>query len=165
MSEQVRVEITGVNSSREPPGATVSYRVRNESAALVWLVNDRWLIWRQEGARIEISLARGRMQPGSEVFGYFAPAVLEVEPGGDVSDALALSWPLSLDPLWNERSEVAPPPGRYELTLRVGYGLTPSPGGPRSGEGVEERVFRWQREAVSDPFPFDIEGAGEAPHE
>src|SRR5947209_5996687 len=156
MSNQVKVEISDIADHRDPPGVAIHYRVRNENAAPIWMVNDRWIIWRQEASRIEVSLARGRMRPGTTVFGYFPPAVLKIESGNSVSDALTLDWPLRLDRLWNELSEVAPAPGRYELVLRIGYGLTSSPGELRAGDEVEDPVLRWQMEAASDPFPLDI---------
>jgi hypothetical protein len=110
-------------------------------------VNDGWIIWSQSGGRIEISLARGKMSPGSAVFGYFVPATVEIPSGSNLARSLALGWPLKLDRLWNREESVRPAPGQYDLVLRIGYGVRPFPDDPILGESEESPVLRWQREA------------------
>ena len=155
----VTVSIVSVVERPDAPGVEIGYQVRNAGSRPVWLVDDGWIVWRQEGRHIEISLARTRMQPGAQVFGYFDPKVREIGRGGSVSGKLSLTWPLRLDRLWNDRSEADPEPGEYQLVLRVGYGLTPAPGELRAGEGVEDPVFRWQHEAVSEPVTIHVRKA------
>ena len=89
------------------------------------------------------------MSRGAQVFGYFPPSVLEVGPNERVNRVVSLTWPQSLDRLWNSCNEAAPNPGDYRVSIRIGYGLTPSPELPGLGEGVEAPVQRWQRLAVS----------------
>jgi hypothetical protein len=130
--------------------------VCNNREEPIWLVNDHWLIWRQLGHEIELSYARGKMRPGAQVFGYFPPAVLKMEPDDRVSRSILLTWPHSLDRLWNAVSIAAPSVGEYRVFIRIGYGLTASPEPPGVGEGVEMPVFRWQQEALSAAVPMIV---------
>lgn len=130
--------------------------MRNETESPIWLVDDGWLVWRQIGQEIELSYARVKMMPGAQVFGYFPPAVVKVEPRRDVSRTIQLSWPLRLDRLWNVEKEVNPSSGTYHVSVRVGYGTTPAPESSQAGEGVEAPVFRWQEEAVSKPVIMTV---------
>ena len=156
MNAPPKVEITNVAWRRDPPGSVVEYRVLNRGDRPIWMVDDGWITWRQKGSAIELSLARGRMSPGSAVFGYFPPEVREIRPGETYSAKLSLDWPLHLDRLWNEQEEAAPDPGRYDLSLRIGYGETPERGPLLDGDGVEDPILRWQKESVSDPYPLEI---------
>lgn len=147
----VSVEIVEVATRREPPETWLAYRVRNHADGPIWLVDDGWPIWRQDGPRIELSFARGRLQPGAQPFGYFPPTVARIEPGEEVTREVTLRWPLALDRLWNPASEATPPTGEYEVAVRVGYGSRLEPESPVLGQAVEDPVLRWQQEAVSPP--------------
>ena len=156
MSGPVSVVIGKIDPRRDPPGLDISYQVSNGGPDSIWLVNDGWIVWNQTGGQIEISLARGTMNPASAVFGYFAPATVEIPSGSTRTGSLALSFPLDLDRLWNPERSAHPPPGRYAFTLRVGYGLTPLPVDPVLGESVESPVLRWQKEALSAPISAEV---------
>jgi hypothetical protein len=156
MAGTVTVTILGVSSVERPPSTAIDYEVVNESREPVWLVDDGWLIWRQTGDEIRLSYARGPMQPGSHVFGYFNPAVVQLAPAERTARVARLTWPQRLDQLWNARAEAAPEPGNYRVTVSVGYGETPEPHGPALGEGVEAPVLRWQRVATSEPVPMRV---------
>jgi hypothetical protein len=150
VSQSVTILIKKISSSADPWGCDLEYEVRNDSQAPIWLVNDGWLIWQQTGPVIELSYARGKMRAGSQVLGYFPPAVLQVDSGRQVTKAVTLRWPQSLDRLWNQEVSAAPGRGEYQLSVRVGYGTVPAPDPPSVGEGVEAPVLRWQHEAVSE---------------
>lgn len=153
----VTVEIAGVVSASA--GAELRYVVRNDGNATVWLVDDGWLVWRREGNRIELGFQRVPLRPGIEPFGYFDPQVAPIEPGGELTRTVALSWPQPLDRMWNEEREVALPPGEYEVAVRVGYGGSEkAPPVQRVGEGVETPVLAWQHEAVSEPVTLTVPG-------
>ncbi|HLJ33069.1 MAG TPA: hypothetical protein VKU38_05430 [Ktedonobacteraceae bacterium] len=156
MQGEVTVFITRASSQTTPPVSHVEYEVRNDTTVPIWLVNDGWLIWKQEGSQIELSYARGTMRPGSHVFGYFSPTVVQIDPGQHLSLAANLSWPYRLDLLWNAERSAAPLPGNYQISVRVGYGLTPTPEDPGLNESVEAPVLRWQKEAVSQPAPITV---------
>ncbi|TAK09724.1 MAG: hypothetical protein EPO39_01755 [Candidatus Manganitrophaceae bacterium] len=149
MEEPVTVEITDV--SDRGTSTTITYAVTNRSDAPVWLVNDDWFVWRQKDSDVEISFARGPMRKGTQVFGYFPPQTVEIPPGGRIEKQFTLHWPQRLSRIWNEAEAAERPPGRFRLSVRVGYGLTPEPEPPKRGEGVEEPVLRWQKEAASPP--------------
>ncbi len=156
MDAGVAVVITQVTSQTMPSTSRVEYEVRNTTSAPIWLVNDGWLIWRQEGTQIELSYVRGAMRPGSQVFGYFLPSVIRIEPGDSLPLAADLNWPYRLDLLWNTERRAAPLPGDYQISVRVGYGLTPVPDDSGLDESVEAPVLRWQKEAVSQPVPIKV---------
>jgi hypothetical protein len=159
----VAVEIAELTGRSDPPGADVRYVVRNGSASTIWLVDDGWLAWRQEGRRIELCYARVRMQPGVVPFGYFPPEVVPLAPGSELERTASLSWPQRLSGLWNADEFASPAPGEYELAVRIGYGESPEPGPPeRLGEGVEAPVMAWQREAVSEPARLVVEARSPA---
>lgn len=146
------VEIVDVASSAEPPGAELRYLIRNDSDATAWVVDDGWLAWRRDGRRIELCYARVPMRPGVEPFGYFDPEVVAIAPGGTLERTVTLSWPQPLSGMWNTDRVAAPPPGEYEVTVRIGYAATPKPEPAQTlDEGVEAPVLAWQREAVSEP--------------
>jgi hypothetical protein len=149
MGNEVEVEILKVSSREAPPSTHLEYQVSNNGDAPVWLVDDGWLIWNQNGGRIELSFKRGKMRAGSQVFGYFSPATVTLNPGDEVSRPVELEWPQPLELLWNDEDAASPSPGRYQVSVRVGYGVTAAPEPPLLGEGVEAAVFRWQKEASS----------------
>jgi hypothetical protein len=156
MASDVIVSISQIKTTQAPPSTSVEFVVRNNSIAPIWLVNDQWLIWRQRGQAIELSLQRGPMRPGAQVFGYFSPAVVNIESQSTYRSAVELRWPQPLDLLWNSIEEAAPAPGVYQTALRIGYGLTAEPEPPKLGESVEAPVLRWQREAVSAAVAMKI---------
>lgn len=156
MPVEVAVEIVRVISTPDPSSTTVVHVVVNHGYAPVWLVDDQWLIWNQQGNRIELSYKRGPLRPGRQIFGYFNPEVAEIPPGGKVTRETKLSWPQSLDLLWNDSSQAAPLPGRYEVQVRVGYGTTPRPDEPELGESIDASVLRWQKEALSSPVWMEV---------
>ena len=156
MAGAVLVSIVSANVRESPPAWLLDYEVRNESRAAVWLVVDESLGFRREGSRIELSYARGPMQAGAQPFGYFDPEVAELPAGGSVRRHLEIPWPSPLSTLWNEQRAAAPPPGEYEVSVRIGYAGTPSPEPPRDGESVEAPVLRWQRTAESPPVRIAV---------
>jgi hypothetical protein len=147
----VSVDVTDVASRADPRGAELRYVVRNHSPAAIWVVDDGFLVWREDGRSIELSYARAPMKPGVEPFGYFNPQVVAVAPGEELERAVSLDWPQSLSGLWNAADKAAPEPGEYELTVRIGYGESPEPEPPQLGGELEAPVLAWQREAVSAP--------------
>jgi hypothetical protein len=144
------VEIADVAELTEPRGVELRYLVRNGAEGTIWVVDDGWFAWRLEDRRIELNFARVRMQPGVEPFGYFAPEVVAVEPGARLERTVALNWPHPLSGMWNATPDADPPPGEYEVVVRVGWSDSPAPGPPETAD-VEAPVLAWQREAVSDP--------------
>jgi|GEM_PF-4884222 len=156
MVRVISVTITRVLSQAEPSSTQLEYEVWNQTQAPIWLVSDDWLIWHQNSSQIELSYIRGKMQPGTQVFGYFPPSVLRIDPGRTVTQVVQLLWPQTLDRLWNVEEWATPLPGRYQIAVRVGYGLTPEPDAPKISEGVEAPIFRWQKEAVSQTVPMEV---------
>jgi hypothetical protein len=152
----VSVILTSIHTRVDTPSTQLTYEVRNKGDRPVWLVDDGWLTWRQKGKQIELSYAREKMQPGAEVFGYFSPTVAKIEPGNAVTRKVELSWPLSLDRLWNDEYQAKPNPGKYKVSIKVGYGLTPEPGPLAPEESVETPVFRWQTSIVSNFVPMVV---------
>ena len=165
MSGSLVVDVTSVTSTVQPPTTEVAYAVRNVGAQPVWMVDDGWLIFRQDGDRIELSFARGRLQKGAQVFGYFAPAVVRLDPGEVADRRFTLTWPLVLDRVWNTDRIATPPPGEYRLSVCVGYGTTPRADDPQSGEDVDGGIQRWQRLALSAPVPVRIPAYKGAPRD
>lgn len=147
MEAKVTVEITDV--SDEGTSTAITYLVTNHFTFPIWLVNDEWFIWNQTNSELEISFARGRMQRGAQVFGYFPPETIEIPPSGRQEKRFTLHWPQRLSRIWNAVEIAERPPGRFRLSVRVGYGLTPAPKPSKLGEGVETPVLLWQKEAVS----------------
>ncbi len=156
------VVVTILNAATQlaPPSSRVEYEVHNGGEAPIWLVDDDWLIWNRQGKEIELSFKRGTMRVGAQVYGYFPPAVFQLRPGQTTARVFELQWPQRLDRLWNSELWAAPPAGRYKLSVSVGYGVTPAPGTPALGQGVEAVVLNWQRVAVSEPVPIQV-----PPHE
>lgn len=150
------VAIVSAATQSEPSSTRLEYEVRNDTDTTIWLVDDGWLTWRRMGKDIELSYARGKMQPGAQVFGYFSPSVVKLEPGNSILRKVHLTWPQSLDRLWNAERYAAPPPGEYRVSVWIGYGITPEPDSPGLGEGVEAPIFRWQKEAISQPVLMEV---------
>jgi hypothetical protein len=156
MAGTVEVKITGISNKVDPPGSEIEYEVRNDTERPIWVVDDGWLTWRQDGQELELSYARGKMRQGAQVFGYFVPVVVKLDPGSSIMRTAHLKWPQSLDRLWNLEPQAAPAPGDYRISVRIGYGVTAEPDSPRLGEDVETPVLRWQREAVSTPVTINV---------
>lgn len=152
----VSVILSSVHTKVDPPVTQLTYVVHNKNDKPVWLVDDGWFTWRQKGKQIELSFAREKMQPGVQVFGYFSPVVVKIEPGNAVTRTVELSWPLSLSRVWNSRDRVAPKAGKYEVSIKVGYGHTPEPGPLAAEDDVETPVLRWQSSIVSKPVTMNI---------
>lgn len=156
MTGKVTVAIVSVFSLVEPPISQLEYEVRNGILQPIWLVNDDWLIWLQTRTHIELSYARRKMQSGSQVFGYFSPSVVKINPSDCISKKIQIVWPHTLDQLWNIERYASLPPGKYLVSVQVGYGLTPEPSLPEIGEGVEDPVFRWQKKVVSPEVQIEV---------
>ncbi len=159
-SKAVVVKIVSVSSQTIPPGILLEYEVFNGSDTHIWMVDDDWFIWRQTGKHIELSFARGKMRSSVEVFGYFLPSVVKIDPDDKISKVIKLTWPQPLNKIWNEKSIIAPAAGDYTLSVRVGYGFTPGPDESRIEIDVETPVLCWQREAVSQTVQFKVEIEG-----
>jgi hypothetical protein len=160
-ADAVHVKVTQTTTARRPPSTKVKFVVSNRGTAPIWLVDDGWPIWKQRGRLLEVSLARGKMQPGAQAYGYFDPVVTKIGPGKHATRTVELAWPLPLSRLWNAMAQATPEPGDYRFRIRVGYGLKAKPDRVRLGEEIEAPVLRWQQEAVSDPHslivpPYDI---------
>ena len=158
LAGKVLVSIVSALVRTSPVAWHLEYEVRNPEQTPIWLVVKESLVLRRDGQRIELSYARGKMQPGAQPFGYFDPEVVQVPPGGSVRRSVEIDWPVRLSDLWNAEREVALPPGEYEVSVRIGYGTTPKPPPPGLGESVEAPVLRWQKEAVSQPTRLKLPG-------
>jgi hypothetical protein len=134
----------------------LEYDVHNLGQKAIWLVIDESLVFRHDATHIELSYARGKMQPGVDVFGYFDPKVVKIAPGGSLRQSIEVTWPCILSDIWNAERVATPPPGEYEVSVRIGYASTATPRPPRVGESVETPVLRWQKEAVSPPVQIVI---------
>lgn len=145
----VLVSIVSVIVNVSPPAWYLEYEVRNLGRVIVWLVIDENLVFRRDDSRIELSYARGKMQPGAQVFGYFDPKVVKIPPGGSLRQTVKIAWPCSLSDIWNAEREATPPPGEYEVSVRIGFASTAAPKPPKVDESVEAPVLRWQKETVS----------------
>jgi hypothetical protein len=161
MAALVSVVIVSAVPQAGAPSTQVAFEVSNDTDSTIWVVDDGLLIWRQTGKELELSYARGKLQPGSHVFGYFPPSVVKVESGANISREVHLIWPQPLDPLWNSQRNANPPPGEYQISVRIGYGLTPEPDPPSGDDGVETPVFRWQKEAISQPVLIKVPPYGQ----
>ncbi len=153
---KVLVSIVSVIVQVSPPAWRLEYEVRNVGGAVIWLVVDESLKMRHDDVHIELSYSRGRMQPGVQVFGYFNPIVANIPPGRSLRRSVEIIWPCPLSDIWNAEREATPPPGEYEVTVRVGFGLTKTPKPPKLGENVENPALLWQNEAVSQPVRIAI---------
>lgn len=156
MASSVSIILLGASTKTDPPATQLSYKISNSGDYPIWLVDDNWLVWKQHGKQIELSYAREKMQPGVQVFGYFKPKVKKVAPGKSVIKKIELKWPVSLDQIWNASNYASPKPGRYSVSIKVGYGLTPEPEPVAEGENVETPVLRWQMTIVSEVAMMDV---------
>lgn len=152
----VAVSIVSAVVVVSPPAWRIEFEVRNHGDATLWVIADESLVFRQDDGRIELSYARGRMQPGAQVFGYFDPEVVALAPGASVRRWVEIAWPCRLSGLWNDRPVAAPSPDEYDVAVRVGFASTPSPPAAAEGEHVEAPVLRWQRAAVSRPIRIAV---------
>ena len=149
LAGKVLVSIVSAIVQVSPPVWRIEYDVRNLSGDVIWLIVDESLTLRHDEKHIELSYARGKMQPGVQVFGYFDPKVVNIPIGGSVRRSIEIPWPCRLSDIWNVEREVAPPPGEYDVSVRVGFALNEKPESPKVGEGIEIPVLRWQKEMVS----------------
>lgn len=156
LTGKVLVSIVSAIVQVSPPEWHIEYELHNLREAAIWLVVDDNLVLRHDSTHIELSFARGKMQPGVHVFGYFNPSVVMIPPGGKVSRTVEINWPCRLSDIWNAEREASPLPGEYEVSLRVGFALTEAPKPPEGGEDVETPVLRWQEEVVSAPVHMVI---------
>ncbi|MFZ1218003.1 MAG: hypothetical protein WAO00_01860 [Chthoniobacterales bacterium] len=139
-----------------PPAWHIEYSVHNQGTAFLWLIVDESLVFRRDGSRVELCYARARMQPNVKVFGYFNPDVIEIPAGETVRQAVEIIWPCRLSGIWNSEREANLPPGKYEVSVRIGFASTVAPEPPTVGEDVESPVLRWQEEATSSPVTLEI---------
>jgi hypothetical protein len=158
---KVTATVTRVEHSvrNEKPFTQIDYRVVNTGDKPVWMVDDGWLTWQQQDKLITLSLKRERMQQDAEAFGYFAPKLAEIPPGGLVERSIELSWPVSLSRLWNKSDKAAPPPGEYELELLVGYGVNKSILKSKPVQSIREeenRIMKWQNMVYSNKVILTI---------
>lgn len=156
LAGKVMVSIVSAIVQVNPPAWRLEYNVRNLSGAVIWLVVDESLKFRRDEAHIELSYARGKMQPGVQVFGYFNPNVVDIPPDGSLLRSVEITWPCRLSDIWNVEREATPPPGKYEVSVRVGFALTATPKPTKVGEDVETSVLRWQKETVSPPVRIAV---------
>jgi hypothetical protein len=152
----VLVSIVSAIVQVSPPSWQLEYDVRNLGGAVIWLVDDESLVLKSDGAHIELSYARAKMRPGVKVFGYFDPKVVEIPPGGSLRRSVEITWPCRLSDIWNAERDATPPPGEYEVSVRVGFASTAAPEPPKVGESIEAPVLRWQKEAVCPPVRIPI---------
>ena len=127
--ETVHVRIVQAVSGADASGWHVAYEVCNDGPAPVWLVKAESLVVQLAPGAIELSHARAALQPGVEVFGYFAPAVA----------------PLA-----------DPAPGDYAVRVRVGFGHSTEADPPQLGEPIDAAVLRWQHTALSAPVTLVV---------
>lgn len=162
--ETVHVRIVQAVSSADASGWHVAYEVCNDGPAPVWLVKAESLVVQLAPGAIELSHARAALQPGVEVFGYFAPAVAPLATGACVQRALDVRWPCALSQLWNTLPLADPAPGNYAVRVRVGFGHSPEADAPQLGEPIDAAVLRWQHTALSAPVTLAVapRPAGEA---
>jgi hypothetical protein len=153
---KVLVSIVSAIVKMRPPAWYIEYDVNNLGGAEIWLVVDESLVLRLDEAHIELSYARGKMQPGVQVFGYFNPNVVNIQPGRSLRRSVEITWPCRLSDIWNAQREATPSPGEYEVSVRVGFAMTAAPNPPKVGEDVETPVLRWQKETVSPPVRIAI---------
>jgi hypothetical protein len=153
--EMVLVSIVSASVTVSPPAWNIEYEVHNSGQPEVWLVVDESLTLRRKNNHIELSYARGKMQPGVQVFGYFDPKVVKLSPGESLRRFVNIAWPCHLSDIWNDERVSTPPFGIYKVTVRVGFALTAAPE-LEGSESVEGSVLRWQMEAVSPSFQMEI---------
>jgi hypothetical protein len=139
-----------------PPSWHLEYDVRNAGHAVLWLVVEESLVLERVDAKIELSYARGEMRPGVQVFGYFDPKVEMVLPGASLRRSVEIRWPCPLSDIWNSEREAAPPPGDYEVSIKIGFAPTAEPETPGVGESIEAPVLRWQRTTISAPIRLAV---------
>ncbi|MEO1033621.1 MAG: hypothetical protein AAFX55_19705, partial [Bacteroidota bacterium] len=102
-----------------------------------------------EEENIHISLAREKMRPGVEVFGYFNPHRKKVGPQETFYRKLKLIFPLRLNMIWNKEDKVHLSPGKYQFKATVGYGFEEKFDEIKS-ENIEQDILNWQKKSTSE---------------
>lgn len=156
MVESMLVTIVSAVVRLNPPSWHLVYEVRNAGQAVLWLVDQESLVLRREDAKIELSYARGDMRPGVQVFGYFDPKVEMLLPGVSLRRSVEIVWPCPLSDIWNSEREATPPPGDYEVSIKIGFAPMAAPEPPGVGESIEAPVLRWQRTTSSAPIRLSL---------
>jgi hypothetical protein len=151
----VHVEIVHTATDSARATSSIDYRVRNLASRRIWVVSDPWFVWQQKTDTVTISFARAPMVAGVEVFGYFDPDVVPLDPDASIDKRLEISWPLQLNTIWNREPSVWPAAGRYRVRVEIGFGFTPHPTGS-DGEDVEDAVLDWQHRALSDAGELEV---------
>lgn len=165
----IQVQITQAQAQADPNAWQIAYAACNTGADMLWLVDEPALTLHEAPGRIELSYARASLQPGALPFGYFPPRCVALARGDCLQRSVHIGWPARLSTLWNSTGDAAPAPGSYAVTVRVGYGETPTPDTPQADEDVQDPVLRWQRTALSAPVTLTIapyaarRGAGATP--
>mgnify|MGYP003585310988 FL=1 len=154
--DTVHVRIVQARAQAAPSAWHIAYEVCNTGVATVWLVDQEHLTLHMAPGHIELSYARSPLRSGVQVFGYFAPQVTPLDAGTCVQREATVEWPCTLSTLWNASSLADPPPGRYTVTVRIGFGATPAPGASQVGDAVDAAVLRWQHAAVSGSVMLGI---------
>lgn len=152
----MQVYITQAQAQAHPSAWRIAYEACNAGGQTLWLVDEQALTLHQTPGYIELSYARAPLQPGALPYGYFNPRCAPLAGGECLRRHIDISWPARLSSLWNPAREAAPAPGDYAVTVRVGYGETPTPNAPQVGEDVQDSVLRWQRQALSAPVTLTI---------
>lgn len=152
----MQVRITEAQSRPHLSAWQIAYEACNTGARMLWLVDEPVLTLHAAPGRMELSYARAPLQPGVLPYGYFNPRCTPLAGGDCLRREVHISWPARLSTLWNPVHEAAPAPGDYAVTVRVGYGDTPTPDAPQPGENVQDPVLRWQHTASSTPVTLTI---------
>ena len=154
MTDKVGVSILRLEQQLDPSGHATILRfcVNNNSSHLLWVVDDGWITWHQHGEHIRLSYKREKMKAAVQVFGYFPPQTVTLSPGQQIERETRLAWPLPLSRIWNDMDHASPVPGKYQLSIAVGYGEDASIHKAKAIDSisqVEEYILKWQKEAVS----------------
>lgn len=155
-SEEVLVSIVNAQVKPDPPAWRLEYEVQNLGTTVIYLIVDESMVFRRDGMQIELSYAREKMQPDVHVFGYFDPIVEKMLPDGRLIRSVEVIWPIPLSDIWNPEREAVLPPGEYEVSVRVGYAMTPEAPAAEIGESIETPVLRWQKQVVSPTVRLSI---------
>ncbi|MEO1032081.1 MAG: hypothetical protein AAFX55_11785, partial [Bacteroidota bacterium] len=115
--EFVNVKIVDVQTNLTPTEILLHVEIQNNFREPIWIVNDDWFVWKKEEENIHISLAREKMRPGVEVFGYFNPNRKKVGPQETFYRKLKLIFPLRLNMIWNKEDKVHLSPGKYQFKI------------------------------------------------
>ena len=127
-AEGVQVSILEAEVSWNPPAWTLHYEVSNTMQSAVWLVIDESVKVIEDGSRIELLLRPGKVAAVRMYSSYFDRRSFQSNREEGSRDESEISWPATLNDLWNAEREAAPEPGMYEVSVRVGYGTAAEPG-------------------------------------